>query len=200
MTDRTLAGPPVQLYPGFLGPKESREWFDQSKRLSWARDEIRMYGKAIPVPREEVLFGDDLIYRYRGGTVKALPWPNFLSDGRDRIEALSGFVFHFAVGNRYLTGRDSIGWHSDDFPQIGAKPAIASLTLGDTRKFKLKSKQDGRTFDFDLEDGSLLIMLPGCQEDWLHAVPKTTRAVGERINWTFRPHVDGIKNSSISND
>jgi alkylated DNA repair dioxygenase AlkB len=89
-----------------------------------------------------------------------------------RIHALSGFKFNFAVGNRYLTGKDSIGWHSDDFPQIGKRPAIASLSLGSTRKFKLRHKDSGQTVDYQLESGSLLIMLPGCQEDWVQLVQK----------------------------
>lgn len=182
--------PPIDLYPDFLGSYESADWFARSRELTWARGEINMYGRPIPVPREESLFGDDLRYQYRGETIKALPWPDFLLDARDRIHAATGFRLNFAVGNRYLTGRDSIGWHSDDFPVIGHRPPIASLSLGGTRRFKLKHKATGATFDYELENGSLLLMRPGCQEDWLHAVPKTTRPVGERINWTFRPHVD----------
>ena len=153
-----------------------------------------MYGKSIPVPRHESLFGDDLRYEYRGFKIEAAPWPDFLLQARDRIQALSGYQFNFVVGNRYLTGKDSIGWHSDNFPQIGKRPAIASLSLGSTRKFKLRHKDSGETVDYHLESGSLLIMLPGCQEDWVHAVPKTARPVGERINWTFRPHVEAICN------
>ena len=151
-----------------------------------------MYGKTIPVPREESLFGDDLRYQYRGTQIEAAPWPDFLLEARDRIQALSGYQFNFVVGNRYLTGKDSIGWHSDDFPQIGERPAIASLSLGSTRKFKLRHRDSGETVDYYLESGSLLIMLPGCQEDWVHAVPKTARPVGDRINWTFRPHAEAI--------
>ncbi len=188
--DSTVA-PPVVLYPHWLDATESRDWLARSRALPWARGEINMYGRPIPVPREEALFGEDLRYQYRGGTVCALPWPNFLVEARDRIAELTGFRFHFAVGNRYLSGKDSIGWHADDFPQIGDDPPIASLSLGGTRRFKLKRKSDGVTFDYELADGSLLIMLPGCQRDWLHAVPKTARAVDERINWTFRPHIDG---------
>ena len=186
--------PPVAYYPDFLDATESRDWFDRSQHLAWARDEINMYGRKIPVPREECLYGDDLRYQYRGTTIKALPWPGFLLDARDRIQDLSGYLLNFAVGNRYLSGKDSIGWHADDFPQIGTDPAIASLSLGSTRTFKLKHKLNGKTFDYKLEAGSLLIMLPGCQADWLHAVPKTKREVGERINWTFRPHVDARSN------
>lgn len=192
--------PPVQFYPKFLNSVDDFDWFQKSQNLEWTRSEINMYGKSIPVPRDESLFGDDLRYEYRGTQIEAAPWPDFLLEARVRIQALSGYKFNFVVGNRYRTGKDSIGWHSDNFPTIGKRPAlaegfgaaIASLSLGSTRKFKLRHKDSGETVDYHLESGSLLIMLPGCQEDWVHAVPKTARSVGERINWTFRPHVDAI--------
>jgi alkylated DNA repair dioxygenase AlkB len=187
-----MTTPPVMFFPDFLTVVENLNWFQKSQKLEWARGEINMYGKIIPVPREESLFGDDLHYAYRGATIKAARWPDFLLEARNRILESTGFKFAFAVGNRYLSGKDSIGWHSDDFPVIGKKPAIASLSLGSTRKFKLRHKISGATFDYELESGSLLIMLPGCQDEWLHAVPKTARPVGERINWTFRPHVDAV--------
>jgi len=189
LTKETVA-PPVQFYPAFLNPAERLDWFDKSKALHWTRGELTMYGKKIPVPREEALFGDDLRYEYRGTLLKAEPWPDFLLEARDRIQARCGLTFNFAVGNRYVTGKDSIGWHSDSFPQIGERPAVASLSLGSARRFKLRHKASGEVVDYELESGSLLIMLPGCQEDWEHAVLKTARPVGERINWTFRPHRD----------
>ena len=188
----TAIKPPVLFYPNFLNLADNFDWFQKSQKLDWTRGEISMYGKSIPVPRDESLFGDDLHYQYRGSQINAAPWTDFLLEARDRIQALSGYQFNFAVGNRYRTGKDSIGWHSDDFPQIGRRPAIASLSLGSTRKFKLRHKDSGETVNYQLESGSLLIMLPGCQEDWVHAVPKTARPVGDRINWTFRPHVEAI--------
>ena len=188
-TPGTVA-PPVQFYPHFLSPAETLDWLEKSQALHWERGEITLYGKKIPVPREEALFGDDLRYEYRGALIKAEPWPNFLREARDRIQAVCGLRFNFAVGNRYLTGKDSIGWHSDSFPQIGARPAVASLSLGSTRRFKLRHKTTGEVVNYELESGSLLLMLPGCQEEWEHAVLKTSRPVGERINWTFRPHRD----------
>ena len=188
----TKIKPPVQFYPNFLNSVDDFDWFQKSKELEWTRSEINMYGKVIPVPRDESLFGDDLRYEYRGTKIEADPWPDFLLEARDRIQALSGYQFNFVVGNRYRTGKDSIGWHSDNFPQIGKRPAIASLSLGSARKFKLRHKDSGETVDYQLESGSLLIMLPGCQEEWVHTVPKTARPVGERINWTFRPHVEAI--------
>jgi alkylated DNA repair dioxygenase AlkB len=184
--------PPVMFYPDYLSTAKREQWFARSKELAWARGEISMYGRKIAVPREETLFGDDLKYQYRGALIKAEPWPDFLLDARERIEALCDLQFHFAVGNRYIDGRDSIGWHSDNFPQIGPRPPVASLSLGATRRFKLRHKVSKHVVDYELASGSLLIMLPGCQEAWEHAVPKTSRPVGERINWTFRPHVDAL--------
>ena len=189
--EKITVEPPVLYYPSFLNEADNLDWFQKSKVLHWTRGEISMYGKKIPVPREECLFGEDLKYGYRGVTIKAEPWPDFLLEARDRIKELCDFRFNFAVGNRYLTGKDSIGWHSDNFPQIGEKPPVASLSLGGTRKFKLRHKETGYTVDYQLESGTLLIMMPGCQEDWEHAVPKTALLVDERINWTFRPHIDG---------
>lgn len=190
----TQVEPPVAFYPNFLEADEAARLFEKSADLTWTRGEINMYGKVIPVPHDETLFGDPgLTYDYRGATLEAEPWPDFLAEARERIQAVSGFRFDFAVGNRYRTGKDSIGWHADDLPLIGKRPAIASLSLGGTRKFKLRHKESRETFDYELESGTLLIMLPGCQEDWLHAVPKTARPVGERINWTFRPHVDAAR-------
>lgn len=188
---------PVSFHPDFLSTKEIKSLFKKSQNIEWARGEISMYGKKIPVPREESLFGDDFNYAYRGVKIKAEPWPDFLLDLRNRIQLMSGFNFNFAVGNRYVTGKDSIGWHSDDFPQIGKRPPVASLSLGSTRRFKLKHKATGKIVDYDLESGALLIMLPGCQDDWLHAVPKTAKEVGERINWTFRPHIDAVSSLKI---
>lgn len=71
---------------------------------------------------------------------------------------------------------------------------VLAYELRDT-PFKVNAVDPGFTAtDFNQHSGtgSLLIMLPGCQEEWVHAVPKTARPVGDRINWTFRPYVEAI--------
>ena len=80
-----------------------------------------------------------------------------------------------------------MGWHSDDEPELGRKPVIASLSLGATRRFRLRSRTRGvAPLGLDLEHDSLLVMGGETQEHWQHAVPKTRRPVGLRINLTFR--------------
>ena len=91
------------------------------------------------------------------------------------------------LANRYRSGADAMGWHSDDEPELGMQPLIASLSLGATRRFLLRRRDDpAQRLALDLEPGSLLLMAGDTQRHWKHALPRTARPVGERINLTFR--------------
>ena len=53
-----------------------------------------------------------------------------------------------------------MGLHSDDEPELGRRPIIASVSLGEERTFilKHKSKRDLKTVRLRLASGSLLLM------------------------------------------
>ena len=184
---------PFDYYPNFLSNAEADWLFTESQNLDWQQNQITMLGKVMPVPRLETIYGDagcDYLYS-NSVLLQPRSWIDCLLWLKAKIEAETQFRFHIAIGNRYRSGSDSISWHSDDERSMGKDPAIASVSLGATRKFSLKRKQDGSMQHFDLEHGSLLLMRPGCQSTHLHQVPKSTRSIGERINWTFRPHIYG---------
>jgi alkylated DNA repair dioxygenase AlkB len=65
---------------------------------------------------------------------------------------------------------------------------IASLSLGATRRFRLRHRRrkELEPVAVDLESGSLLIMEGDTQRFWKHQVPKTKRVAEPRINLTFR--------------
>ena len=42
--------------------------------------------------------------------------------------------------NWYRDGDDAMSWHSDDEPELGPEPVIASVSLGAERVFKLRRK------------------------------------------------------------
>jgi alkylated DNA repair dioxygenase AlkB len=91
------------------------------------------------------------------------------------------------LANRYRDGRDAMGWHSDDEPELGPAPVIASVSLGASRRFVLKHRDDpAQKLALELDHGSLLVMAGATQRHYKHALPRTARPVGERINLTFR--------------
>ena len=80
-----------------------------------------------------------------------------------------------------------MGWHADDEPEIDQQQPIASLSLGASRDFQLKERSERkRKVSLSLGDGDLLVMHPGCQQRWIHAVPVRRRLLNARINLTFR--------------
>lgn len=98
----------------------------------------------------------------------------------------TGCEFDSVLANRYREGREYMGWHSDNEAALGARPVIASLSLGATRRFVLKRRQGAPKIELALAHGSLLVMAGETQANYRHALPRTARPVGERINLTFR--------------
>jgi alkylated DNA repair dioxygenase AlkB len=144
-------------------------------------------GRGRPFPRLTAWYAEPgLTYSYSGVTHRALDWTPALREIRRRVEESSGATFNSLLLNLYRDGRDSIGYHSDDEPELGVNPVIASLSLGAVRQFVLRHKKNKDKLTFQLAPGSLLVMGGTCQHHWIHGVPKTAEEVGERINLTFR--------------
>ena len=91
------------------------------------------------------------------------------------------------LANLYRDGRDSMGWHSDNEPELGPEPVILSFSFGGVRRFRLRHRHDpSLRLELDLPSGSLLRMAGATQRLYRHDLPKTARAVPARINLTFR--------------
>jgi alkylated DNA repair dioxygenase AlkB len=119
-------------------------------------------------------------------THHAAHWTPELIAVKERAEAAAGTIWNSLLLNLYRDGRDSIGFHADDEPELGTNPMIGSISLGAERRFVLKHPASGETLEFNLPHGSLLVMGGTSQHHWRHGVPKTARPVGPRINLTFR--------------
>jgi hypothetical protein len=76
------------------------------------------------------------------------------------------------LANYYRDRSDSMGWHSDNEPELGPQPVIASLSFGITRRFEFRHKQSKQKASIELQHGSLLIMRGTTQAYWEHALPK----------------------------
>lgn len=178
----------VGYIPSFIDPHVADDLLQEiDDSLSFSRPSIRMYGRTTQLPRSVAWIADNqLSYGYAGISTEPMPWPAFLMPTRFAIETRTGYPFNSVLVNRYKDGNDTVGWHSDDEPELGPAPIIASLSLGATRRFLLRNKRTKETFHFDLAHGDLLLMLGECQLEFTHSVPRTRHVVAPRVNLTFR--------------
>ena len=179
----------ARLWPSAFDPNEATGLFDELRReIDWQQEEILMFGRRVPVPRRVAWHGEPgASYTYSGTEHHPRPWMPELEYVRDRVAGLTGAAFNAVLLNLYRDGRDGMGWHADDEPELGPNPVIASVSLGATRRFCLRHRRrKDLRLDLPLAHGSLLLMSGATQHHWVHALPKTAVAVGERINLTFR--------------
>lgn len=103
--------------------------------------------------------------------------------------------------NGYINGRQHLGWHADDSPEMDMGHPIAVVSFGAEREIWLRKRMT-RTDPHDafrdwsnipdekitLGNGSILIMEAGMQRDWQHRIPKSPLGenCGKRISFTFR--------------
>ncbi len=160
--------------------------------ICWSRHRLRVFGREVDAPRLSCWIGDhNADYRYSGTSFRPEPWPAVLAPVRDAVSQAAGVAFNSVLANLYRDGQDAMGWHSDDERELGPEPIIASLSLGATRRFVFKARRPDAEGQFArhvlaLPHGSLLIMRGATQACFRHALPRTTRPVGPRINLTFR--------------
>jgi alkylated DNA repair dioxygenase AlkB len=188
--DRNLIDQEGELYflPGFLDPPHADALLAKSQAsLHWDQEFITIVGRTVAVPRLVAWHGDEnAVYRYSGLTHYPRPWTPELLVLRDRIASLCGRPFNSVLGNWYRDGNDSMGWHADNEQVLGRDPWVASLSLGETRLFKIRHNRTKQTLDLRLAHGSLLVMGGSLQHHWRHCVPKSRSVMGQRINLTFR--------------
>lgn len=155
--------------------------------LKWDQPTITMFGKQVKVPRMQAWYGDkDSAYAYSGLSMQPLPWESKLAKLKAYCEQACSCEFNSVLANLYRDGSDSMGMHSDDEPELGQQPTIASVSLGVARRFDFKHKVTKEKVQVLLEHGSLLIMKGHTQRFWQHGINKSKRIHGPRLNFTFR--------------
>jgi len=157
--------------------------------IMWSQSSIKIFGKDIKEPRLTAWYADEGInYKYSGRTNIANKWTPTLLIIKKLVEDKCETNFNGVLLNYYRSEKDYMGWHSDNEKELGKHPIIASISLGEERKFQLKHKNKT---DLDIvtilpKNGSLLIMKDQTQDYWKHRLSKTTVAKKPRINLTFR--------------
>lgn len=157
--------------------------------VPWRSESIVVWGRKYQQPRLIAWYGDlGASYTYSGITLVPLPWSVTLREVRERVESFLGAKFNSVLANYYRDNKDSMGFHRDNEPELGAQPVIASVSLGEERPFIMrhKIKKNLNPVELHLASGSLLLMQGSTQQFWEHGIPKEPHPCGPRVNLTFR--------------
>lgn len=176
-------------YPNFLNQEKAGLYFEKLlQETPWQQDDITIFGKKIAQPRLTALYGNlGKPYSYSGITMHPIAWNPLVWLLKEEVETIAQHSFTSVLLNLYRNEKDSNGWHADNEKELGRNPTIASLSLGETRKFQIKHTTNKNIkCDILLEHGSLLLMKEGAQVHYKHQLPKATQPKNARINLTFR--------------
>ncbi len=185
----------VDYHPIAFSTEEVKVYFSfLSTEIPWQQDVVKLFGKTYITDRKVAWYAEKpFIYRYSGQSKIALPFSPTLLDIKSRVEKLTGSAYDACLLNYYHNGSEGMGWHSDNEKSISPNSSIASVSLGATRKFQFKHKTQELKLDLILDSGSVLDMREETQEFWLHALPKSKKIAGARINLTFRKMADSCE-------
>ncbi len=178
----------IDLYQDKRLEEKKDLWFELCLHdLDWETGFITIFGKTHQIPRLQAWYADNKIeYTYSGKKLQRHDWNNLLLEIKEKIENITSFKFNSVLANLYRDGNDSMGLHSDDEKELGKKPVIASLSLGEAREIYFKHKNKKLNLIIPQASGQLLVMHGKTQEYWKHEIKKTKKIKKPRINLTFR--------------
>jgi len=148
----------------------------------WRQNDIRVFGQWHKEPRLTAWWGP--AYRYANVVWQKRDLVGAMGQLADRVSGLANFSYNGVLVNGYRDGRDSMGWHRDNEPEIDTA-SIASLSLGATRTFKIRHRTTKEVVNVELAHGDLLVM-EHLQTLHEHSVPKRAKVAAPRMNFTFR--------------
>jgi alkylated DNA repair dioxygenase AlkB len=144
--------------------------------LDWRTEDRRMYDRVVATPRLLASVPRD------GSAAVAL-----IDDMRLALSARYGEDFVRTTAALYRDGNDSVAWHGDTTARDLDHAIVATVSLGQPRRFVLRPTDGGASIAYQLGRGDLIVMGGSCQRTWRHAIPTVARAPGPRIAVMFRP-------------
>jgi alkylated DNA repair dioxygenase AlkB len=141
---------------------------------AWRAERRPMYERVVDVPRLLATLPEDG------------PGHPVLEQIRQLLAARYETEFPRLSLGYYRDGQDSVAFHGDTTARDLPQAVVATVSLGEPRRFLLRPRDGGRARAFALGWGDLIVMGGACQRTWRHAVPKVSHA-GPRIAVMYRP-------------
>jgi alkylated DNA repair dioxygenase AlkB len=163
-----------------------------------------VYGNHVRQPRDVAFFSNTVAYyEYSQQKMNALPLTPALEKMLRIINRQwngnaesNNTGFNAILANRYNTGCDKIGAHSDNETYVAQGVGVVSVSSGQTRKLRIKSKTPNHPAmngkkkfrDFDMVAGTVMSMQGDFQKEFTHEIPEQKLLTGSRTSFTFRKH------------
>ena len=163
----------VDYHPSWIGGQQAlMDHLVASTR--WQQPQREMYDKIVEVPR--------LV----AGLPQDGPGHPLLEQMRAALASHYGMSFPRTGCAYYRDGRDSVAWHGDYIARELDQAVVATVSLGEPRRFLLRPRAGGASIGYRLGWGDLIVMGGSCQRTWQHAIPKVAHA-HPRVVVMFRP-------------
>jgi alkylated DNA repair dioxygenase AlkB len=163
----------VDHAPGWVSGHDAL--FDELERgLPWRRETMKMYDRTVDVPRLLAKVALD-------GAGQPL-----IDQMRQSLSQRYGEEFVYTTAALYRDGSDSVAFHGDTTARNMIEALVATVSLGEPRRFALRPAEGGDSVVLPLGRGDLVVMGGTCQRTWRHGIPKVAQA-GPRIALMFRP-------------
>lgn len=155
----------------------------------------------LGLPRKEYFMAteSDLTYIYGKQTeapvYKSHEFHPLVEEIRLRLNKEFSCDYNVCFLNRYDSGNDFLGWHSDSSKEMNSSHDIAVISLGEmAREIWWKKPADKGIVPSDnrqlLAPGSCWVMPKGFQQLYVHRIPKSDRQdMKSRISLTFRNYL-----------
>jgi len=176
--------------------RHSDKYFETLKRtVPFKQGQVKVCGKLCDERRMTSMHvrhpGNGKKYKYSGTTKKVMPFTEEMEKIAKRIKRKFDIEVDMCLCNLYEDGNRNIGWHSDsteDMSTADGGPHIFSISLGATRKFRLRKKAESSGFheELILKSGDMVHMKSDCQKLYKHCIPVEKKVTEPRINLTFR--------------
>ena len=147
------------------------------------KSQVKVFNKIYDTPRFQQAYGID--YAFSGNVATSLPIPTIFENYLEYFSNKYNFKFNMLLLNWYENGEHYIGMHSDNEKQMVENSPVETITLGETRKFKIQNKTTKEIETFHIKNNEFFVMGGTFQKTHKHGIPKEKNKSG-RISITMR--------------
>ena len=155
------------------------------------RPRVIMWGREQAQPRDVGFFSDDTEgYAYAGRVMRSQPLGERMRQLLQVVNETFASQFNGVLANRYRSGKDTVGSHSDSEIGLDPRAGVVALSLGATRTFRVRSATTKEILrDVPAREGFALQMRGDrFQKVFKHEIPAQLRVKEARMSLTFRKH------------